>query len=732
MKPLDLDRRGFLQLAIMAGAGVAFGASGCAVLKPGASPAGAVFAPDAFLEIDSVGQVTIWISRQEMGQGVRTALPMIVAEELDADWSAIRIIQAPLGEQYGAQRTGGSLSIRELFEPLRKTGATARAMLLQAGADEWGVDVSTLTTDNGRVLHRESGRAIDYGALAGRAALLPIPADVPLKHPADFRIIGRAMPRIDGRDIVTGEAEFGLDRKIPGMKYASFERCPVIGGRLRTFNADQALKIEGVRAVIPIDGTSISHIMSWANGVAVVADSSWAAIKGREALEIEWDEGENASLNQNEIVAALEERAAEPGVITRDDGDFERTRSGADLEITSDYIAPYLSHSPLETMNCTADVRSDGCEIWAPCQFPNIARTLAERITGMPSGQVQVHISLLGGGFGRRIYADFVGEAVLISKASGAPIQLLWSRADDTRHGFYRPLSHHRMTGTLRSDGSVIGWRHRISGPSRDALRGPDVETPERSEVYAANQFPYSVPNVRVEFNHHYVAIPCGPWRAVAYSQTGFVVESFIDELAVAAGIDPVTFRMRLLKNGQTFTNNETVVDPARMSRVLALAARESEWFSRPLARPQGRGIAVTTDHGACVAHVAEVLVDSSGGLRVTRFVSAIDCGMVVNPDTVAAQVEGSIAFGLSATLKSEITIERGRVVQSSYADYDVVRMGEMPAVEVHIVPSREAPGGVGEPPLPGVAAAVVNAVFAATGKRVRRLPLRADVLTGI
>lgn len=726
---MEIDRRGFLQLAVMAGAGVAFGATGCAVLKPQASPATAALAPDAFLEIDSAGQVTVWISRQEMGQGVRTALPMIVAEELDADWSAIRIIQAPLGEQYGAQRTGGSLSIRELFEPLRKTGATARAMLLQAAADEWGVDVSTLTTEKGRVLHRESGHEITYGALAGRAAMLPIPADVSLKDPAGFRIIGRSMPRIDGPDIVTGKAEFGLDRKIPGMQYASFERCTVIGGRLRSVNSDQAMKIDGVRAVIPIDGTAISHIMSWANGVAVIADSSWAAMKGREALDIEWDEGGNARLNQNEIVAALEERAASAGVVTRNDGDFELTRAGADREITSDYIAPYLSHSPLETMNCTVDVRPDGCEIWAPCQFPNIARTLAERITGLPPAQVQVHITLMGGGFGRRIYADFVGEAVLISKASGSPIQLLWSREDDTRHGFYRPLSHHRMTATLRSDGSVIGWRHRMSGPSRDALSGPDVETPERSEVYAANEFPYSVPNVRVEFNHHYVPIPCGPWRAVAYSQTGFVVESFIDELATASGIDPVTFRMRLLENGQTFTNNETVVDPARMSRVLALAARESEWFSRPLARPRGRGVAVTTDHGACVAHVAEVHVDPAGAIKVTRFVSAIDCGMVVNPDTVAAQVEGSIAFALSATLKSEITIEKGRVVQSSYADYDVIRMGEMPAVEVHIIPSGEAPGGVGEPPVPGVAAAVVNAVFAATGKRARRLPVRTDAL---
>lgn len=719
-----VSRREFLSLAVMAGAASAFG-SGCSIRNFVDNSLPASFSPDAFLRIDSAGDVTIWITRQEMGQGVRTAFPMIIAEELDADWSSIRIIQAPLGEQYGAQRTGGSLSIREMMEPLRRTGATARAMLIRAAAEEWGVDPATLTTRRGRVHDSGRGRSLSYGELAGRASTLAVPPGITLKDPAEFTIIGRSRPQLDARDIVTGAAGYGIDRRLPGMLFASIERCPVIGGSLRSFDSSAALKIPGVKAVFPIDIRALSPMLPWANGVAVVAESSWTAQKARDALAIEWDEGDARRWNQPEIIAALEKRAGEPGTVTRDDGDFDDAIAGSAREITSDYLAPYLSHSPLETMNCTADVREDRCEVWAPCQFPNIAGTIAERITGLSSDRIKVNITLLGGGFGRRIYADYVGEAVMISKSVGAPVQLLWTRVDDTRHGFYRPISHHRLTATLNREGDLTGWRHRISGPSRSALRGPDVENPEQSEVYAANQLAYAIPSVRVEFNHHYIPIPCGPWRAVAYSQTGFVVESFIDEVAFACGLDPLAFRLKLLASAKSFTNDETFVDPVRMGNVLELAATKAGWSRNRRAQGRGRGLSVTTDHGTCVAHVADVSVSSEGRLKIERIVSAIDCGLVVNPGTVAAQVQGSIAFALS-TLKSEITIDRGRVAQSSYADYDVVRMDEMPPVEVHIVPSDAAPGGVGEPPLPGVVPAVLNAIFAATGRRIRRIPIRA------
>lgn len=729
---MSLDRRELLLGGGAAGVALLLGFCDGEVLlaqeATGAAGAASALAPDAFVRIDADGAVTIWVSRQEMGQGARTVLPMLVAEELEADWARVRVVQAPLDARYGEQRTGGSLSVRELWEPLRRTGATAREMLLAAAAERLGVPRAELAARAGEVVHAGSGRRAAYGDLVAAASRLPVPeaGSVPLKEPKDFRLIGTSVPRTDGPEIVTGRARFGIDVRLPGMLYASFERCPVPGGRLRRFDARRAERVPGVRSVLAVDGREHGWMLQWAHGVAVVAESSWAALRGREALEIEWDEGPNAGLDQDDLIAELARLCREPGTVTRREGDVGKAlaaaRAGGRV-VTAQYVAPYLSHSPLEPMNAVADVRPGRCRIVAPVQFPATARALAARVTGLPESAVEVEIPLLGGGFGRRIYADYAGEAALLSKAVGAPVQLLWTREDDTRHGFYRPLSVHRLEASLGPEGELLAWHHRIAGPSRDAARGPDVENPERSEVYGVNEMPYAVPNLQVEFRHRYVPLPCGPWRGVAYSQAGFVVEGFVDELARAAGQDPLAFRRRLLDR-DPFPVGGNTVDPRRMRRTLDAAAEAAGW-GRPLPPGRGRGIAVTADHGSCAAHVAEVSVGSDGTLRVHRIVTALDCGPVVHPDMVAAQVEGAVAFALSATLKGEITLRRGRVEQSSYADCDVIRMGEMPRVEVHTLAGSEAPGGVGEPPLPGVAPAVLNAVADATGARVRKIPVR-------
>ncbi|HUP45443.1 MAG TPA: xanthine dehydrogenase family protein molybdopterin-binding subunit [Thermoanaerobaculia bacterium] len=708
---MSVTRRTFLITSAAAGAGL--------LLRVEAQAGKGVLAPNAFLGIGADGTVTVWVTRSEMGQGVRTSLPMLVAEELDAEWSRVVIRQAELDARFGQQRTGGSLSVRELWEPLRRAGATARAMLVTAAAMRWEVPAARLSTENGVVSDPLTGRRAAYGDLVAVAATLPVPDDVELKAADRYRIIGTSKRRLDGPDIVTGRARFGIDVRVPGMLHATFVRSPVPGGKVRRLNAGKAKGIAGVRHIVPVDGTGLSWLLQWSRGVAVVADSTWAALRGRDALEIEWDEGVNAALEQETIEDDLLRLAAEPGLVVRRDGEAPvADEAGA---VTADYMVPYLAHAPLEPMNCVVAVSDDRCRVWAPVQLPEGARAIAARAAGIEPERVDVEVTLLGGGFGRRLYADYVGEAALISKAVGAPVQLLWTREDDMRHGFYRPISHHRMAARIHEQ-KVVCWSHRITGPSRRTVAGRDAKQPEESESYAAIEMPYDIAAVNVEFNHLYVPIPCGPWRSVAYSQTGFVIESFIDELAHAAGADPVAFRLaHLMRKPFLDYDGEKEIDPARLRRVLTIAAQRAGKAPR---RPLGRGFAVTFDHGAAVAHAADV---SAAGdrIRVHRFVTAIDCGTVVNPDHVRAQVEGGIVFGLSAALKGEITIRRGRVEQGNYNDYDVLRMDEMPRVEVHIIPSREAPGGVGEPPVPGVAPAVANAIFAATGKRLRRLPFR-------
>jgi CO/xanthine dehydrogenase Mo-binding subunit len=613
----------------------------------------AVFDPYLTLRVAGTGIVTVTVPRPEMGQGVRTSLTMIVAEELDADWAAVRVEQAPADSRFGNQTVGGSRSIMESYTPLRKMGATARAMLVSAAAQLWGVSEDECTTEAGVVHHSPSGERLPYAQLVEIAATLPVPRQAGTKAPADFKIIGTPMGRIDNPEIVTGRAVYGSDLQVPGMLYAAVARCPVFGGRAADFDPAPALAVPGVRQVVPVSA-----------GVAVVADDTWSALQGRAALNVVWDEGNKEDLSSESIREQLMGRFS----ISEDEAGLDR-----DNTLRAFYEVPFLAHATQEPMNCTADVRADGCEVWAPTQVPGEAKGQVVRVARLPADAVTVHIPLLGGGFGRRLQVDYVQEAVEISQAVGAPVKLQWTRDDDMQHDFYHPFSCHLAEADL----------------NRVAL-----------------------PRVRTEQSY---AIPTGAWRSVDNHPAAFVRESFLDEMAAALGQDPLEMRLALVDG--------------RLAGVLRLVAEKAGWGS-PLPEGRGRGVAAWSTFGVThVAHVAEVSVDSDGKVRVHRVVCAVDCGVVINPGMVTEQMEGGIVFGLTAALKAHITIDGGRAGQSNFHDYPLLRMEEMPDVEVHIRPSEGPPTGVGEMGVPPIAPAVANAVYAATGKRVRRLPILKEAL---
>jgi isoquinoline 1-oxidoreductase beta subunit len=664
--PAPISRRGFLKVFTLAGSGLLIGIylPGCTsspppAVEPTATPEPTGWLePNIYLNIDNNGLVTINAFRSEMGQGIRTAIAMIVAEELDVEWSAVRIRQAPADRAYGSQVTGGSVSISDHYSILRLAGATARQMLVTAAAQMWEVEPESCVTENGWVIHLDGDQRLAYGELVETAATLPVPnpLDVSTEDPEDFQIIGTRIGHWDAPQMLDGSAVYGIDVKVLDMLYATVARPPVFGAEPVSFDATGAMAVGGVRDVVQIDG-----------GVAIVADSTWAAIQGREALEVAWDEGPLADLSSAGIRQGLIEQVSRPG----ESGSSEE---GASTTLEAVYDVPYLAHATMEPMNCVADVRSDSCSVWAPTQNPQEALRRAVRVTGLPPASVQVHVPLIGGGFGRRLEVDYVGEAVRISQAVGRPIKVVWTRDDDIQHDFYHPLSHHYASASL-------------DDPGRLAVRS-----------YSAGG-----------------DVPTGAWRAVGNVPEAFVHECFLDEVAAALGRDPYELRLELL--------------PARARAVLELAATKAGWKD-PLPDGWGRGIAYHATFGVTpVAEVAEVSVAQDGTVQVHRVVCAIDCGTVINPDTVEAQMEGGIVFGLTAVLKGEITIEKGRVQQSNFHDYPLLRMDEMPSIEVHIVPSDRNPSGVGEMGVPPVIPAVVNAVFAATGKRIRRLPIRAEDL---
>jgi isoquinoline 1-oxidoreductase beta subunit len=709
---VNLSRRRFLATSALAGGGLVLGVYVPALARQPGPARGATFAPNAFVRIGADDTVTVLVNHSEMGQGSYTSLPMLVAEELDADWKTVRAVAAPVApeynhSQYGIQMVGGSTSVRSEWERLRHAGAAARAMLVAAAAEMWGVAAPSCRTEAGHVI--SGARRASYGALAERASRLTPPAEVALKDPKDFRIIGRATKRLDTPEKVDGSAIFGIDVALPGMLVAVVARPPVFGGGVKRFDASAAQRVPGVRHVVAID-----------RGVAIVADGYWAAHQGRLALEVEWDGGPLAALDsaaQREQYAAL---ARAPGAVARRDGDAAAALDGAAKKVEATYELPYLAHAPMEPINCAADVRADSCTVWTGTQFQTVDRMAAAQEAGLDPAKVTLHTTLLGGGFGRRAVMDshFVREAVQISKAVAAPVKVIWTREDDIRGGYYRPRAYHTISAGLDAAGRPVAWQHRIVCQS--FIAGTPFEPfivkdgVDETAVEGAKDLPYRIPNVLVDWQRAPGGVPTLWWRSVGHSHTAFVVETFIDELAHAAGKDPVEFRRGLL------------VGRARPLRVLETAAEKAGW-GKPLPEGRARGIALHQSFGSLLAQVAEVSVSPAGKPRVHRVVCAIDCGPVVNPDTVRAQMEGGIVFGLTAALYGEITFEAGRVRQRNFHDYPMLRMHEMPEIEVHIVPSADSMGGVGEPGVPPIAPAVANAVFAAAGRRIRRLPIRPE-----
>ena len=702
----EVTRREFLQTATVAGAGLVIGFHLPAGGRRGLTYPG-LFAPNAWLRIHPDESVLVIVDRSEMGQGVTTSLPMLLAEELEADWSKIRIESAPADKAYinpmfGMQGTGGSTSIRAAYTPLRKAGAAAREMLVTAAAETWGVDKSACRAEKGAVIHAPSQRRLTYGKLAAKAATVPLPQDVPLKDPKDWKILGTRVSRLDTPPKVNGAAEFGIDVKAPGLLVGVVARSPVFGGKVKSFDATKAKAVPGVRQVVQIS-----------TGVAVIGDGYWPAKKGRDALDITWDEGPTASVSSATISELFAQRAGQEGVMARHDGDTQAALQLATSKVEAVYELPFLAHATMEPMNCTAHVRADGVDIWAPTQFQTGAQGLGAGIGGVSPEKVNVHTTYLGGGFGRRFELDFIKEALEASKATGTPVKLIWSREDDIRNAQYRPANYHRFQAGLDAGGQLVAWTHRIVAPSIMARVFPDsVKNGLDGEaVEGGVGMPYAVPNVHVDYLLTDTGIPVGFWRSVNNSFNAFAVETFIDELAYAAKKDPYEYRRDLLGKAP------------RHLGVLNLAATKAGWGT-PLPAGRARGIAVFKSFDTHVAEVAEVSVDSDGVPHVHRVVCAVDCGPVVNPGIVEAQMQSAIVFGLTAALWGEITIDKGRVQQSNFHDYRILRLAEMPVVEVHIIPSTDSQGGVGEPGTPPIAPAVCNAIFALNGKRLRKLPI--------
>ena len=708
---IEVSRRNFLKISAALGGGLLIGIDAAACGRKDSAPVNIAtpqpgFAPNAWVRIGVDDRITLMVGSSEMGQGVMTAIPMLLAEELDADWSKVHAEFAPVHPSYanpiiGRQHTGGSTSVRGFWQPLREAGAATRELLVQTAAQRWKVPAAECSTEPSVVIHKTSGRRLRYGELVEQAATLPVPETAFLKEPKQFRLLGTAVPRLDTPAKLNGSAVFGQDVKVPGMLIAVVARCPVFGGKLKNVDASAAKKIRGVRHVVEIDA-----------GVAVVADHFWAAQRGRDALKIEWNEGAAATLDSAQIRASFI-AAVDAGKSAHNDGDINQAWQTATKKIEAVYEVPYLAHACMEPMNCTAHVRKDGCDVWAPTQGQATAQHQIGRHTGLKPETIKVHTTFLGGGFGRRSEYDFVVEAVQISKQLGVPIKVIWTREDDLHHGVYRPSTYNRMAAAIDAQGALSGWQHRIAGPSiltrmaaqavRDGLDNTSLEN--------AKNLPYSIPNLAVSYALVNTAVPVGFWRSVGASQNVFVTECFFDEVARAAGKDPFTLRRELLK------------DHPRHRAVLELVAQKAGWGA-PLAAGRARGIAVAESFGSFVAQVAEVSVEKNV-VRVHRVVCAIDCGTVVNPNIVAAQMESGIIFGLTAALKGEITLAQGRVQQSNFNDYPLLRFDESPRIEVYIVPSAAPPGGVGEPGVPPIAPAVANAVYALTGTPVRKLPIR-------
>jgi isoquinoline 1-oxidoreductase subunit beta len=715
------SRRNFLKAGAAIGGGlvVAFVVPGAKRLAMAQQTAGAAtdaasaFAPNAYLRIGSDDSITVLSAHAEMGQGIWTTLPMLIAEELDADWSKIRVEHAPAAQPYfnpvfGMQGTGGSTTTWSEFDRYRQAGAAARAMLVQAAAARFGVPVSDIRTENGEVI--AGNQRVRYGALADDAGKLTPPAmdTLTLKEPKDWHLIGKSTRRLDTPEKITGQARFGMDVQFDGLLTALVARAPVFGGKVRSIDTGAAKAVPGVRQVLQVP-----------SGVAVVADHYWAAKLGRDALKIDWDFGEHAALDSDTLRTEFSALADTPGAVAAQAGNIDAALAGAARTITAEYAVPYLAHAAMEPLNCTVKLEADRCDIWCGTQFPTLDQGNAARITGLAPDRIFIHTPFLGGAFGRRATpdSDVVSEAVEIAKAAGAPVKTVWTREDDTRGGYYRSAFVQKASIGVDEDGMAVAWRQVLVGQS--IMAGTFMEAMmvrggvDNTSVEGVSDSPYVTGTAahRVDLHSPTTGIPVLWWRSVGHSYNAFVMESLVDELAHAAGRDPLEYRRALLAK-----------HPRHLA-ALELAAEKFGWSAPP--RPgRGRGIAVHESFGSFVAQAAEVSVEN-GVIRVHRVVCAIDCGPAVNPDAVRAQMESGIAFGLGAALHSKLTLRNGQVQESNFHDYRVLRINEMPVVDVHIVPSTEKMGGAGEPGTPPIAPAVANAVFALTGQRLRELPLQ-------
>jgi len=708
---MGTTRRDFLKTVSAAGLALGFRLEA----KPGAAAGPVTLRPNAWLRVGRDGRVRITVGKTEMGQGVRTSLPMIVADELGADWSRIDLEQAGPGKDFKRLGTGGSRSIESLWTPLRTAAAAAREMLTTAAAQAWAVEAGTCEARKGEIIHPPSGRRAPFGTLVESASRLPVPASPRLA--SRHTLVGRPTLRYDGPHLVDGSAVYGLDVKLPGMLHAAVLHCPVFGGRAVSWNEARAKARPGVRAVVPLEAA-----------VAVVAESTFQALAAADALEVVWDPGPQAAFTTDGFRAVLADLAARPGVVVRTEGDPAGALASASKRLEAVYEFPWQAHATLEPPNCVAHVTKDACELWLGTQSPNNLQERAARLLGLALDRVTVHVVLLGGGFGRRLNSDFALEAVALSRRLSAPVQVVWSRVEDLRHDHYHPMSLHRMEAGL-ARGALTAWAHRVAAPSillswSEGRRSDEIA---EAETNGAADLAYRVPNLRVDYAEAPCHVPLGWWRAIEPVPNVFARECFLDETAAAAGKDPFQWRRELLGEDRVLVLGETKVDTGRLRAVLELAAHKAGW-GRALPAGHGRGIACSAFDGRTyVALVAEVAVTKAGAWKVLRVVSATDCGLVVNPLGAAAQLESGITWGLSA-LRTAVTFKAGRVEQESYSDLPVWQMADAPVIEAHFVPSDATPTGLGEPPVPLVAPAVLNALFAATGRRIRRLPLPAKL----
>ena len=712
MSTLQIERRQFLKFSLATSAGLMIGLylPGKGQLALGQERSASVFMPNAFVRIGTDERVTVIVNHSEMGQGVYTALPTLLAEELDADWKKVGFEPAPVDPKYnhpvfGMQVTGGSSSVWSAFEQFRQAGAAARAMLIAAAAQQWGVNPATLRTESGAVIDRTK-RRLTYGRLADAAAKMTPPEQVALKDPKMFKLIGKPVKRLDTAEKLNGKAVFGIDVKLPQMLTAVVARAPIFGAKMKSFDDSRARNMPGVRKIVTVP-----------SGIAVVADTFWQAKVARDALRVDWDEGGMRAFSTNQMMQQFREQAKSPGKNVRREGDPDAAFAKAVQKIEAVYEVPYLPHAMMEPLNCAVDLKPDSCEIWTGTQFQTVDRASAAKVAGLPNEKVQIHTTFLGGGFGRRAtpQSDFVVEAVHVAKAAGAPVKVVWTREDDMQGGWYRPAFLHAIAGSVDSRGNPVSWRSRLVGQSIFAGTFFEGMMKEKgydpASVEGADDLPYAIPNLAIEYQQTEVNVPVQWWRSVGHSHTGFATECFVDELAALAHKDPYQFRRALL------------LKHPRHLRVLDLAAQKAGW-GKPMPKGRGRGIAVHFAFESYNAQVAEVSVND-GKVQVHRIVSAIDCGRYVNPGIIAAQLEGGAIFGASAALFQELTFEKGRLQQTNFHTFPAMRMNECPTIETHIVENNEKSGGIGEPGVPCTAPAIANAIFAATGKRIRKLPIR-------